>query len=67
MHVEFRDMIDGERSVTDGPFDYVQLTYHQIRVSPEGDMIGYYDPETRDWWRVNDESGRYTDIVITPA
>ena len=63
--VEWSNIHDG-RLITDGPFpEYVELTHEHLRVGPEGAFIGYI--VDGDWWRVDDESGSYTDVVITAS
>lgn len=69
VYVEWIDMAGGERSVQDGPFEFAQLTYGDLRAQRQGAsdqdfLLGYLDAPTGEWYRVDDESGRYTDVVI---
>lgn len=65
INVEFsrpRDEVDGPKF---GPFEWVQLTYEGLRVSPDGEHIAYY--ADGEWviaveWAESEET--YSDIVI---
>ena len=51
------------RSVSDGPFTFVQVTRDLLR--DDGDRtIATFDETEAAWLRVDDESGYYTDFVI---
>ena len=62
--INWSDAIGGERNVTDGPFEFAQITYDTVRTSPDGIQIGYYSLIDGLWYRNGDESGGYTDITI---
>lgn len=55
-----------------GPYEWVQITYADIRIPPDGDTIAVYDPKTDDWFF---ETGvlhegvpvNWSDVVIAPA
>jgi hypothetical protein len=44
---------------------FVQLTYHELRVGPDGDCIAYYDEHTDAWRQRDHEHLSWSDIVIT--
>ena len=65
MWVNFSHAIDesiGGRN--EGPYEFVQVTYDQIRVSPDGDAIAFMSPSSRLWYVFGDVNP-YTDVTIT--
>lgn len=51
-------------SVEYGPFPFVQMTYGDLRVGPDGEEFAYYSPDA-DEWRVLKEPGAwYSDVII---
>ncbi len=61
MYVHFIDMAGGYERDTVGPFEYTQLTYDELRVSPDGDVIARYHDG---YWYPTYGGVTYTDIVI---
>lgn len=49
-----------------GPFDFVQLTYMELRVGPDGDPFAYYRVG-EGMWVLLGEDVMYSDVVIFPA
>lgn len=50
-----------EEKITLGPYEYVELTYDSLRVSPNGDWLGQI--ENGDWY-INDHDEPFSDICI---
>ncbi len=44
-----------------GPYEWVQMTYELLRVSPDGEEIGWFEDDV---WKVKGEKGWYSDVVI---
>jgi hypothetical protein len=51
-----------------GPFDFVQLTYNTLRVSPNGDELAHYADTPNEWrlWEHADQNW-YSDVIIYDA
>lgn len=47
-----------------GPFEWVQLTYELLRVSPDGEELAHYADEG---WRLGDDDTAYSDVIIAPT
>ena len=64
MYVNFShatdESIDGRN---EGPYDFVQVTYDQIRVSPDGAAIAFMSHSSKLWYFFGD-GNPYTDVTI---
>lgn len=47
-----------------GPFEFVQLTYLELRVGPDGDTFAVYDEDRNRWVLNDDDLDTYSDVVI---
>jgi hypothetical protein len=46
-----------------GPFEFVQLTYGELRTGPDGESFAYY--EKGEWKIIGDDSGVwYSDVIV---
>lgn len=61
--VTFYDMVDGDRNISDGPYESVQVTRDLLR-DDDDRLIASFDEKERAWLRVDDESGYYSDFTI---
>jgi hypothetical protein len=59
-YVRFEHVPEGRMTDDLGPFEWVQLTYNELRVSPDGGEFAVF---AFGHWRPKD-GGIYTDIVI---
>lgn len=55
------ESVDGRN---EGPYDFVQITYEQVRVSPDGDAIAFMSPSSKLWYIYGDPTP-YTDVTVT--
>ncbi len=46
-----------------GPFEWVQLTYEELRAAPDGDRIAFFDGVQGAW--ITADGARWSDIVIS--
>ena len=77
-YIRFERGRDGITGPTFGPFDWVQMTYETLRVSPDGKPLATFLNHKGDWLfdyiigsdlekmvvSVTDEDQRYSDIII---
>ena len=56
---------EGRISKDFGPFPFVQATYEQIRVGPDGDAIACWNQNTGHWILTRNHT-RWSDFVISP-
>ena len=62
-YIRMENIPDALMSEDFGPFEYAQLTYSELRVSPDGESFAFY--RNGYWYLVNDETATpYTDVVI---
>lgn len=65
--VEFsrnESQVEGERIVSIECEEFVQVTYDEIRIGPEGDPIAQYMGNVGHWRKYDEPSEFYTDITI---
>lgn len=60
--IRFEHIPEGRMSEDLGPVEWVQLTYDELRVSPDGESYAIYHDGY--WWPVNEPEVPYTDVVI---
>lgn len=53
--------IEVPEMVTLGPFEYVELAYDLLRVSPEGDGIGYF---SKGGWWLRDDGHPFSELSV---
>ena len=59
------DRAGGAVGPTLGPYDWVQLTYGTIRVSPDGEEVAALDIEGDGYWHTWQSDGRWSYIIIS--
>lgn len=47
--VEFSRPRNDKQGPRLGPFEWVQLTYHTLRIPPDGVTLAYFNPVQGDW------------------
>ena len=52
----------GPKVVISEDYEWLQLTYNELRVAPDGDRLAYYNADSGVWWFENEA---YSDVVIT--
>ena len=53
-------------SVECGPFPFLQVTYNELRIGPEGETLATFNAETHEW-RVLNQEAWYSDVLIYPV
>lgn len=49
-----------------GPYEWVQLTYKGLRVSPDGDHLAVYNT-TGGYWSLLLDGSLWSDVIVFPA
>lgn len=74
LKIRFEHVPQGKMSAEFGPFEFVQLTYESLRLSPNGAFFAEYDVNENHWTITNadnavsvtahDVAQTWTDVVI---
>lgn len=64
IYIHTGNAITGDVGPTLGPFEFVQVTYATVRVSPDGDEVAWLDSEGT--WTLMGDGSAWTDLTVSP-
>ena len=63
-YIRFERIRDGITGPQFGPFAFVQLTYDELRIGPNGEPFARFDQKYVHWFLYNGDEEPYSDVIV---